>query len=420
MGGDETIERSGQNRDTGLFRTEVFEARKAKNDGRVNLLPSVSWHVITAILLGLFLGGVAFVALVPLARTETVDGVIWPHGKPVSLDSPISGTITSISAGEDDLVDEGELLVTVADRTAIGFGEDAAKIVERGIEARRLLVANEMDAARRDNELAISERRSRIGALISSKAATQNQITRQLELLASAREDFEIAQTVAVGGFISRQDLARRQEAVLAREQVLAQLKQEIVDIESQIAIERAGIKRDTESLATRLASLESTEEAFGLESAQAARNSSVALLAPVSGRVGALRRTPGQRIAVGEEILLIANDKLEWLVELQVPSSAISRVRVGGAVELRVASLPYQQYGTIEATITRIATIPEQRSDSDGSSTYYRVNARMNPSSELSASLSSVQGLPVEVVMHIGRATILEQILAERTRVQL
>ena len=145
-----------------------------------------------------------------------------------------------------------------------------------------------MAIAGRNAEQAEVERRSRIGALQSSRVATQDQIVRQQKLLANARENLNVAREVAKNGFLSRQDLSKREEGVLAREQVLSQLRQEIVDTDAKIAVERAGLRRDVATYETRLAALRASRESLGQESAQTERISRVKLIAPISGRIGA------------------------------------------------------------------------------------------------------------------------------------
>jgi membrane fusion protein len=216
------------------------------------------------------------------------------------VDSPIEGTITSISVREGDVVQEGDGLVTVTDLTAIGSRGSAAQVVSEGIEARRSLLIDEMAIAGRNAEQAEVERRSRIGALQSSRVATQDQIVRQQKLLANARENLNVAREVAKNGFLSRQDLSKREEGVLAREQVLSQLRQEIVDTDAKIAVERAGLRRDVATYETRLAALRASRESLGQESAQTERISRVKLIAPISGRIGAAWLSKGQRVAAG------------------------------------------------------------------------------------------------------------------------
>ena len=416
----ETTQATGKSRESGLFRSEVYDARKVKNEGRVNLLPSISWQIISVILLTIFAGGIAFVTLVPLARTEVIEGTLWPHGKPVSVDSPIEGTITSISVREGDVVQEGDGLVTVTDLTAIGSRGSAAQVVSEGIEARRSLLIDEMAIAGRNAEQAEVERRSRIGALQSSRVATQDQIVRQQKLLANARENLNVAREVAKNGFLSRQDLSKGEEAVLAREQVLSQLRQEIVDTDAKIAVERAGLRRDVATYETRLAALRASRESLGQESAQTERISRVKLIAPISGRIGAAWLSKGQRVAAGEEILLVAQNRLEWLVELRIPASAIARIKQGQSVELRVASFPYQQHGTVAAQIVRIATVPERSGQADQSAPLYRAFARLDKESSLLSSISTVEGMELQAVIRTGSATILDQIMARRAGLQL
>jgi hemolysin D len=84
---------------------------------------------------------------------------------------------------------------------------------------------------------------------------------------------------------------------------------------------------------------------------------------APISGTVTASSVVnPGQVLQAGEEIMRIVPDDAGLEIEAYVQNRDIGFVRDGDKAEVKIESFPFTRYGTVPATVTRVASdaIPE------------------------------------------------------------
>jgi hemolysin D len=83
----------------------------------------------------------------------------------------------------------------------------------------------------------------------------------------------------------------------------------------------------------------------------------------PISGIVqSSIITTVGQVVSPGEELMRIVPDEGELEVESYLANEDVAFVKPGQTAVLKVTSVPFTRYGTIEAVVTRVAhdAIPE------------------------------------------------------------
>jgi membrane fusion protein (multidrug efflux system) len=114
---------------------------------------------------------------------------------------------------------------------------------------------------------------------------------------------------------------------------------------------------------------------------------------APVAGRIGeAQPLRPGAYAAAGERLVTVVPDGDLLIVAEFSPAAALGRLRPGQQARLRLAGFPWTQYGSVEATVSRVAS--EVRDN--------LVRVELTPRDSARSSLLMQHGLPgtVEVVV--------------------
>jgi hemolysin D len=87
------------------------------------------------------------------------------------------------------------------------------------------------------------------------------------------------------------------------------------------------------------------------------ARQSRMVLSSPIEGTVSSLSiTTPGQVIAAGEEVMRIVPDGIGIEIEAYIPNRDIGFVKPGQDAVVKIESLPFTRYGTIDAKLSRVA----------------------------------------------------------------
>ncbi|NJN91825.1 MAG: HlyD family efflux transporter periplasmic adaptor subunit, partial [Leptolyngbyaceae cyanobacterium SL_5_14] len=112
---------------------------------------------------------------------------------------------------------------------------------------------------------------------------------------------------------------------------------------------------------------------------------------APISGRIYNVETTLAERtIEPGEEILSILPDGEDLMLEVKVLNRDIGFIEAGMRAKIKVATFPFQEFGTIEGEVMRVS--PNATLDED-------LGLVFATQVKLSRTSVAVQGKPVELV---------------------
>jgi membrane fusion protein len=132
-----------------------------------------------------------------------------------------------------------------------------------------------------------------------------------------------------------------------------AQAARAMAQAEATSRAQAEGARSNRAQLAQRLAEVE-TRQGY-------------VLTAPVDGIVTAVTASLGQPADAHEPLMVIMPAGAVPRAELYVPTSAAGFLAVGQPVRLAVDAFPYQSFGTVEARIVEIASVPVPHAGPDG-----------------------------------------------------
>ncbi|NJO75870.1 MAG: HlyD family efflux transporter periplasmic adaptor subunit, partial [Leptolyngbyaceae cyanobacterium RM1_406_9] len=122
-----------------------------------------------------------------------------------------------------------------------------------------------------------------------------------------------------------------------------------------------------------------------------AIRKDGQTIRAPISGRIYNVETTLAERtIEPGEEILSILPDGEDLMLEVKVLNRDIGFIEAGMRAKIKVATFPFQEFGTIEGEVMRVS--PNATLDED-------LGLVFATQVKLSRTSVAVQGKPVELV---------------------
>lgn len=270
------------------------------------------------------------------------------------LSAAVSGRVTGVRVAVGDSVRAGQVIVELDDRetllvlTQTRDQLDSLQVVigqrEREITAER----DAIEAVERTAGAAASEAKARVDrALAAARLAETEAADAEAMREAEVGTDLEVRRT--------------RSEA--------EQLRAETRELRSAGARERFELDRDSrDRLATiirvegEIAELEVEQtRARGRISSLEAEIERHRVRAPIDGFVGDLAPIErGSWLERGEWVgVVIPDGELEIVAEF--PPSAIGRVAIGQPAMLRLTGFPWTQYGSVLATVTRVASEPRQ-----------------------------------------------------------
>ncbi len=341
-------------------------------------------------------------------------GSIIPSSRQQMIQSLDPGILKALYVKEGDVVNKGDLLVTIDDtRSSAVLRESEVKVANLEAMAARyraeaygmaLIFPEGVSENIRNRETAAFRARKRtldegLSGLSRSKRILDEQIRRtekmvargvssQIELLKMQRESADISLKMAE-----------------RKNQYLTDANNELVRIESELAQAR-------ENLAMRADPVKRAE-----------------IRSPVRGIVNNIKiNTVGGVINAGEDIMEIVpiDDKL--LVQAYIRPQDVAFIHPGQAAVVKITAYDYAIYGGLDGTVTVISpdTLSDDRRPSelnlDANESYYRVlieTDNSNLTDKNGKPLAIIPGMVVSVDIKTGEKTVFQYLTKPLTRMK-
>jgi HlyD family secretion protein len=404
----------------------------------VRELPPLYTRLLAGSMTVLVLGAIAWAHFSKVDEVAVTQGELIPAQQVRPVKALEGGVIREIRVKEGDRVQKDDILIeqdASLPQTAIDRLESSAELIRQDIarlEAERtgqtqtgtslqdqLLGARLQDFDTR--RAAAAAEANRLSAGIAEARSKLVQLQGNLENarigLANAQEREQSLRGL-VDGAIPRFDYLEAKDRLTQAQDQVSSLQQEIIGQRQSIrqaeqafqsARETAnnlGSQRQSEIL-TQLNQRQ--EELTNLEGQiqQASKQRDQQIIrAPVSGRIYNLEATLGEgTVEPGEELLSILPDGGNLILEVRVLNRDIGFISEGMRAKVKLATFPFQEFGTIEGKVIQIS--PNATLDKDLGPVF---TARV----ELSRSVISVYNR--EVPLAPGMAATAEIVTRQRT----
>jgi membrane fusion protein len=346
-----------------LFRSEVFESRRAQSIGSIRLDQPISGLLVAATALALSAALVCFIVFGSVTKKARVAGLVVPVAGTVGITAPSPGVLVSSRVKEGDRVEEGQVLFELSTEKQ-GIGGELTALVAQQLEVRRQSLAEERRARMHQDD----EKRRELDDKLRNAEAENRQLEHELEI-AERRQDLARAsvrqyETLQAGGFVSSSQSRQKQEELLDAASRLASLQRTKVQLASTVLTLRAERDGLTNRLAGDLAQVDNALASVNQEIAENAGRRRALITAPKSGTVTAIGYQLGQSINQGQTIATLipasgraASPDLE--VQLFVPSKMAGFVAAGQEVLIRYKAFPYQMYGLHPGRVIDVSATP-------------------------------------------------------------
>jgi membrane fusion protein len=348
-----------------MFRAEVIEAQRMRLDGEVVLAGPKSWFALAILYTMLIMGAGIYLAVGSYARTETVQGRLFPTTGVVTVTPSASGVVTEILASDGATVAAGAPLVSVRVAPTMLLGPTAVEAALQALAEQIAASEKQIELSEVALEAEIARLQAEIAGAVSELAALEEQLLSQTRMAELAlREVYELTPVVQRGA-ISRRELQRREETQITREQQLAALRQQKAQAESRRSQAERQIPERRAAFALERGRIEVARAELAQRRAELEGRHSYTLRAPIAGRITAVTVRNGDAVQPSRPLMAIVPEGATLEAELHVPTAAIGFVREGQEVRLRIDAFPYQRFGTTPARIARVAQAPTIQSTS-------------------------------------------------------
>jgi len=340
---------------------------------------------VAAAIAGLILFGIVlFLTFGHYTRKIRVTGQIVPAGGSIKVVAGQFGRIATRIVDEGTRVSIGQPMFELKSERASNGGSVDARI-EALLAARRnelmqssRLQAEELTA--RAQSLAMRQRS--IQAEIESREQEVKLLARQVQ---SARGKLQRHTVLAKKGYLSPAQLGLVADELIGNQARHKSLESNVIAVRRdllQVIAESDAIKG---KIALAASQAESNLAALGQEAAEHEGRSRVQIVAPAAGIVTALTFDPGQTVPAGTVLATILPAEGELEAHMMVPSRAVGFIEPGQGVLLRLSSFPYQKFGQVAGTVTRVERSPiaeTQGARTGSTEPVYRITVKLSQQS--------------------------------------
>ncbi len=400
-----------------LFREEAVRGQQQQWLGGLRLVTPLRAQLLIAVACAIAVAIIAFALLGSYTRRVTASGSLVPATGLLTLTAAMSGRIQRMMVREDQSVRAGQLLVVIANERSSLAGE-TGQVVLTQMRTQR---------ARLDDEIAQAQRlgQAQTDSLQQRSALLQAQIAalRQRRVLAQqqAQQSDELLRRIAplgAKGFVSAFEIARQRSQALDAQTQVKTADQQLLELRVQLAAARDQRQQLPITLASQRSVLERQRDGLDQAIAQAEAERASVLRAPRDGRITSVLAVVGQPVAAGQAMLALAPAGAPLEADLLLPSAAVGFVQPGQRVALRLAAFPYQKFGLLAATVTRVgqsALTPGETALLLGGQApqtpLYRVRARLDAQTVLAYGKPAalLPGMTLDADLLLERRSLLE-----------
>ncbi|HEY9648709.1 MAG TPA: HlyD family type I secretion periplasmic adaptor subunit [Chroococcidiopsis sp.] len=355
----------------------------------VQELPPLYTRILAGSLTTLVFGAIAWAHFSVVDEVAVTQGELIPSQQVRPVRALEGGIIREIKVKEGDRVAQGDILLEqdpslsdadvnrlqqsaelirqdIARLEAESRGESSSGVASqdpllaaRGQDFRTRRAAALADASRQES--AIDEATARLTRLQGNLASARETLVNAQERERNLRE--------LVEGAIPRFDYLEAKDRLTQAEDQLASLQQEIVAQRSAIqqAQQAYRVSRETASnlssqwqseiltqLNQRREELANLEGQLDRATRQQERET---IRAPIAGRVYNLQATLGEgTVEPGEELLSILPEGESLMLKVKVLNRDIGFINEGMRAKIKLATFPFQEFGTIEGKVVQIS----------------------------------------------------------------
>jgi HlyD family secretion protein len=405
----------------------------------VRELPPLYTRVLAGTLTAIVFGTIGWAHMSKVDEVAIADGEIVPTAQIRPVRALEGGVISEIKVKEGDRVKKGQVLIEqdpTLSKSEVDRIRQNAALVRQDVARLEAEMSGGSSGTAFQDELIASRLREFDTRQAAANADAQRQaavigeakarLTRLRENLVNARSTLVNAEEreSSLRGLVEREGAVPRFDYLQAKDQ-LTQAQDQISSLEQDIVAQQQSIQQAEQAYASaqqsanRLGSERQSEiltqlnqrrqdltELEGQLKQAQVRATGQTIVAPIAGTIYNIQTNMAERtIEPGEDLLSILPDGQTLLIEAKVLNRDIGFVKEGMRAKIKVATFPFQEFGTIDGEVMKIT--PNATLDKNLGLVY---TARV----KLKRSTINVQGKEVE--LSPGMAATAEIVTRQRS----
>lgn len=329
-----------------LFRHEVFEARQARQQGKVLITSGPAQRILVLAVLLVACALLVFAWQGEYTRKEHVSGFLAPTLGMLKIHTPQVGRVIERHVSEGQRVRQGDPLILVSSERATGSTAAAQRAMLAELASRRDSLRREQGKLGEIDRLAAEGLANRIRGLEAELAQARTQREIQHSRIAGAQQTVARNRELLAAKFLSRAAMQQGEEQLLDQRSQLAAIERAITGLQRDLDAARVELAASTLRRSNNAASLERQISEIEQQLTEQDARREVILTAPADGTVTTVVAEVGQTVSPDKPLLSILPQGAALEARLLVPTRAAGFIRPGQDVALRYQAFPYQRFG--------------------------------------------------------------------------
>lgn len=276
------------------------------------------------------------------------------------------GVLTKLHVQEGDVVQVGQLLVTLErERALSGVNDSRAKVAALNIALARLKAEVFEQPLKFDSALLAYDDyiRNQQNLYLRRKTAIDQDVAALREMLKLARSELEMNLPLVGTGDVSRAEVIK--------------LERSVADISAQIANKRNKYFQDAQAEMTKVQEDLSTQTELLRDRSQVLEHTEIT--APVPGIVKNVRFTTlGAVVRAAETVMEIFPTDGGLIAEVKISPSDIAFIHVGQSAAVKLDAYDFSIFGAMRGEVSYVSPDTLTEETKNGPSSYYRVHVRI------------------------------------------
>ncbi|WP_314715383.1 HlyD family secretion protein [Sphingobium yanoikuyae] len=398
-----------------FFRQEAVRRQQDRLHGTVFFENNLRWITILLYLSIAFVAIVVILGVSTYPLTASATGILRLQAGKIKIVPDRNGVVERLFVKNGDYIVAGQALVVIKAQDTGHSGTSLGSITRAAIQEEVQGIDTQSHSATNLHNTEMRGLKMKIADLESEIASYNDREEAMEHLLDVAEQDFELAKKVAERGYLSIQDLRRRELAVYARKESLASLRAELRSKASQITeisteIESANIRH---AIALSHLQVRRAELTRGTAENEIRRGEIVR--ATSGGAVANLDIGIGHYVVAGQALATITPLEQTLRAELEFDDRLAALVKNGQAVRIALASFPPTRYGYLAGKISGVSHVPKIQGEGDG--TRYRAFAALELKKEQSSAVKIhlIDGMPVKAYILLEKPSLFTRFVNPR-----
>ncbi|WP_372381577.1 HlyD family secretion protein [Xanthomonas sp. NCPPB 1754] len=366
-----------------LFRKEVLQAHRASWLGGISLVqPLRTWLFVTVVGIAA-ISVVIFLCAVTYTHRSSVSGQLVPTRGLVTVMAPATGVLTRLDVIEGKRVAAGKILgVVTVPRATLASGDTGAAL-QRQLGQRGESLKSAKQAQLQQLEAQEQGLRAQLATLRQELVQIDGEVATRRSQIALANEVLQRWRQLQDDKYVSVLQIKQQESSTLEYTSQMKALERQSTELRRA----SAQIEQQLRILPGQRGSVQAyyRRDSAAVEQEQVQASAALVVTAPVAGLIATQVVKPGQAIQAGQPLLSLLQGEGRLEAVLLVPSRAVGFVASGDRVLLRYQAYPYQKFGHQQGVVTEIsrsALIPGELAALTGSAKesepYYRVTVAL------------------------------------------